>query len=259
MENRYGTKWTYDETVIALGLYFQIPFAKVNKNTPEVVRVAKLMGRAPASLSMKIGNLGRLDPTLLSRGISGLVNGAKMEVDVWNEYCDRIDELSIRYYELLQSLDKERTKEINEDNSINTLPGLDGVSLSHYRINQSFFRHSVLSAYNNTCCITGLSEMKLLVASHIKPWAKCENGNERTKTENGLCLNALHDKAFDNGLLTLDENLRVVLSGALKSAVQCEVFKDYFVRYEGKQISLPERGSPSEEFLSYHRENIFVF
>lgn len=258
MKNRYGTKWTHDETVIALGLYFQIPFAKVNKNTPEVVRVAKMMGRAPASLSMKIGNIGRLDPTLLSQGISGLVNGAKMEVEVWNEYSARRDELSVRYYELLEKFNQDGVKEIDDDFTIKTPQGLDGIRLSHYRINQSFFRHSVLSAYNNACCITGLSEMKLLVASHIKPWAKCENGDDRTKTENGLCLNALHDKAFDSGLITLDEDLRVVLSGTLKSAVRLEVFNDYFLRYEGRQISLPERGRPSEEFLSYHRDNIFM-
>ena len=84
--SKYGSKWTHDETVIALGLYFQIPFGKINQTTPEVVRIARLMGREPASLSMKMGNIGRLDPTLAQRGVTGLKNGAKMEEEVWNEY-----------------------------------------------------------------------------------------------------------------------------------------------------------------------------
>ncbi len=258
-ESRYGTKWTHDETVIALGLYFQIPFGKINQTTPEVVRIARLMGREPASLSMKMGNIGRLDPTLARRGVSGLVNGAKMEEQVWNEYEGRRDELATRYHELLLKLTRADGAEdtVDDDVAIKTPQGLDGVRLAHYRINQSFFRRSVLSAYDNACCITGLTGTKLLIASHIKPWSKCIDGNERTDTANGLCLNSLHDRAFDKGLITLDEELKVVLSTSLKDAVPHEVFTDYFIRYEGRQIVLPERGRPSEVFLSYHRENVF--
>ena len=258
-ELRYGSKWTHDETVIALGLYFQIPFGKINQTTPEVVRVARLMGREPASLSMKMGNIGRFDPTLARRGVSGLVNGAKMEEQVWNEYAGRRDELAVRYYELLLGLTSADGAEsaIEDDVSIKTPQGLDGVGLSRYRINQSFFRRSVLSAYDCKCCITGLTGAKLLIASHIKPWSKCASGNERTDTANGLCLNPLHDRVFDKGLLTLDERWCVVLSASLKDAVPREVFADYFVRYEGRRIALPERGRPSEVFLSYHRENVF--
>ena len=113
-----------------------------------------------------------------------------------------------------------------------------------------------MSAYDNTCCITGLTGAKLLIASHIKPWSKCIDGNERTDTANGLCLNSLHDRAFDKGLITLDEDLKVVLSTSQKDAVPHDVFTDYFIRYEGRQIVLPERGRPSEVFLSYHRENV---
>ena len=256
---KYGTKWSHDETVIALGLYFQIPFGKINQTTPEVVRIARLMGREPASLSMKMGNIGRLDPTLARRGVTGLVNGAKMEEQVWNEYAGRRDELATRYHELILGLSRAGggVEALDDDVSIKTPQGLDGVRLAHYRINQSFFRRSVLSAYDNKCCITGLTGDRLLIASHIKPWAQCANGNERTDTANGLCLNSLHDRAFDKGLITLDEELRVVLSASLKDATPREVFADYFIRYEGKRIALPERGRPSAAFLSYHRNNVF--
>ena len=255
-DRRYGTKWTHDETVIALGLYFQIPFGKINQTTPEVVRIARLMGREPASLSMKMGNIGRLDPTLAQRGVTGLKNGAKMEEEVWNEYVGRREELAEIYSELLLRLQGHLPLE--DDQQIKTPPGLVGQRLMRYRINQTFFRQSVISAYDYTCCITGINDPRLLIASHIKPWAKCESGDERTRVENGLCLNALHDQAFDKGLLTLDDDFRVVYSTSIRDVLTHESFSEYFAKFEGMQIRLPSRARPASAFLKYHRDNVFI-
>ena len=253
---KYGTKWSHDETVIALGLYFQIPIGKINQTTPEVVRIARLMGREPASLSMKMGNIGRLDPTLAQRGVTGLKNGAKMEEEVWNEYVGRREELAEIYSELLLRLQGHLPLE--DDQQIKTPPGLVGQRLMHYRINQTFFRQSVISAYDYTCCITGINDPRLLIASHIKPWAKCETGDERTSVENGLCLNALHDQAFDKGLLTLDDDFRVVYSTSIRDVLTHETFSEYFAKFEGMQIRLPSRSRPASAFLEYHREYVFI-
>ncbi len=253
---RYRTNWTHDETVIALGLYFQIPFGEVRKTTPEVVRIAGLMGRRPASLSMKIGNIGRLDPTLAEKGITGLVNGAKMEEEVWNEYAGRREQLAEDYSELLLRL--QRHLPMADDGQIKTPPGLDGKRLARYRINQTFFRQSVMSAYDYACCITGIDDERLLIASHIKPWAKCDTGEERTNAENGLCLNALHDRAFDKGLITLDEDLRVVVSSSLRDALSSQTYADHFARYEGIPIRLPTRARPTQHFLAWHRHFAFI-
>ena len=253
---KYGTKWTHDETVVALGLYFQIPFGKINQTTPEIVHIARLMGREPASLSMKMCNIGRLDPTLARRGVAGLKNGAKMEEVVWDEYAGHREDLAARYYELIRGL--RGNVLVQDDQLIKTPPGLEGERLTHYRINQSFFRKSVMSAYDNECCITGINDCRLLIASHIKPWSDCETGEERTKAENGLCLNSLHDRAFDRGLITLDENLCVVNSHLLRDAVKRDVYEAFFGRYEGARINLPVRERPASEFLDYHRNNIFA-
>ena len=254
--NKYGSKWTHDETVVALGLYFQIPFGKINQTTPEVVRVARLMGREPASLSMKMGNIGRLDPTLAQRGVTGLKNGAKMEEEVWNEYAGRREELAEIYSGLLLRLQGHLPLE--DDLQIKTPPGLEGQRLMRYRINQTFFRQSVISAYDYACCITGINDPRLLIASHIKPWAQCETGEERTNAENGLCLNPLHDRAFDKGLITLDEDLRVVLSSSIRDALSHQSYSDHFSKFEGRQIRLPARARPAPVFLDYHRDYVFI-
>jgi len=147
---------------------------------------------------------------------------------------------------------------VAEDDLIKTPPGLDGVHLVKYRKNQSFFRQSVLSAYDGACCITGINDSRLLVASHIRPWAKCENGEDRTKTENGLCLSALYDKAFDKGLFTIDDQLRIKLSPSLKDHLVRESYDKHFASLDNLQITLPSRGKPAAEFLEYHNNYVFV-
>lgn len=247
--------WTRDETIIALGLYFQIPFAKISSRNVEIQELARLMHRSPASLSMKMDNLGRFDPTLQAKGFSSLKNGSKSDKAIWDEFAEHRDILSEKYADLRQRLCGEFP--LADDGDIKTPPGFDAVRVTKYRVNQTFFRVSVLSAYNYSCCITGIQTPQLLIASHIKPWAKCDDGEDRTNSQNGLCLNALHDRAFDKGLFTLDSKCKVVLSKSLRDAVPRDVYKEYFVKYDGIQITLPTRGRPAEEFLEYHRDNIF--
>lgn len=255
--SRDGLDWTHDEVVFALGLYFQIPWGKINQHNPVIVQAAKLLGRTPASLGRKMGNLGRFDPTLAARGVGGLKNGAKMDKIVWDEFVGNRELLAEEY-------DKIRTKlggkepAVAADDVIKTPPGLDVVHLAKYRKNQSFFRQSVLSAYNGACCITGINDSRLLVASHIQPWAECKNGEDRTKTENGLCLSALYDRAFDKGLFTVDTDYKIKLSSSLKDRLTHDAFNAHFASLDGKLIELPSRGKPTAEFLNYHNEHVFV-
>lgn len=257
MNEARGRKWTRDETILALGLYFQIPFHKISSRNEQVKELARLMNRTPASVSMKMDNLARFDPTVQGKGFSSLKNGAKGDRAIWDEFFGRQELLSESYSFLRANLER-TVLNVEDDQTIKTPPGLEGVSLRKYRINQTFFRKSVLSAYEGKCCITGIATPQLLVASHIKPWAKCADGNERTSAQNGLCLNALHDRAFDRGLFTLDSDLRVVLSHGLYDAVPRDVYSECFLKYDGKRIALPDRGRPSEAYLAYHRDEIFV-
>ncbi len=136
----------------------------------------------------------------------------------------------------------------------NILEGKTKEAIVKLRVNQHFFRKMILAAYNSKCCITGLPLEKLLVASHIVPWAK--DSKNRLNPQNGLCLNALHDKAFDSGLLTIDESYHVVLSKEIL-ALDNKTIK--LIRdTEGVKISFPNRFMPRQDFLQYHRENIFI-
>lgn len=243
-------KWTSDETIIALYLYYIIPFQKVTKNNPMIQYYASLINRTPSALGMKIGNLGRLDPTLKAQSISGLTNGSKMDEKIWIDFSGQWDKLTSEFERIIRKFQQQDTdKEI-------TLPeiplGKERLAQISVRVNQSFFRSSVLAAYNNQCCITGLKQPELLVASHIKPWKHDEHN--RLNPQNGLCLNALHDKAFDRGLLGLDDEFRIILSPKLNHA---EGFNLFFKPFENQRIRLPERLSPNLEFVKFHREHIF--
>ena len=251
-----GKAWSRDETLVALGLYLQLPYGKLDHRNKEIVKIAKALNRTPSSLSMKMCNIGRLDPSLREKGKLALGHGAKLEHEIWDEFEGRHEELIQSYESIVTSL--VGGKNICEDDaSIKTPPGLDGVRLQKYRVNQSFFRRSVLASYNECCCVTGISDSRLLVASHIKPWAECETGNERTDACNGLCLSPLYDKAFDIGLFTLDEDYKIILSKSLRERLSHEVYVENFLKYEHGAIKLPLRCVPSQSFLEYHRTKIF--
>ena len=121
------------------------------------------------------------------------------------------------------------------------------------RIGQAFFRQTLLNAYESKCCITGLSEPRLLVASHIIPW-RCDKKN-RLNPKNGLLLSALHDKAFDLGIITINENMTVRVSETLSS--KDSYMEESILSYNGKRIAIPNKFHPDPAFLAYHRSYIF--
>ncbi len=136
--------------------------------------------------------------------------------------------------------------------------GLTKNSLVKTRVNQNKFRELVLNAYGGSYCITGINEPRLLRASHIKPWSK-SNGREKLDVRNGLCLNALHDAAFDAGLITVDPSGYCVrLSSSIEDSMDEHVYESYFRKYDGEEISIPKKGAdPNPDYLEYHRRNIF--
>ena len=108
----------------------------------------------------------------------------------------------------------------------------------------------ILASYSSACCVTGINQPELLVASHILPWSRDEEN--RMNPQNGLCLNALHDRAFDNYLFSITPEYKLTLSKRLKVQTIHESVFENFLRYEGKKITLPEKFKPEPRFLEQH-------
>lgn len=248
--------WSHDEEVLALALYCQIPFGKIHAHNPEVKRLADSLGRTPASVSMKMCNFARFDPSLSSRGITGLQNGSKLDKQVWSEYHKNWEALVAESEGVAGRLHIPITS--GETDRFSLPVGYSQEQIVNVRRNQAFFRKAVLSAYENKCCITGLAIPQLLIASHIKPWRSSDSASERTNPQNGLCLNALHDRAFDQGLITVTPDYQIVLSRSIRELYDSEITREWFYRYDGAHITPPSRFAPSKEFLEYHNEHIFV-
>jgi putative restriction endonuclease len=247
--------WTKEQTIIALYLYCKIPFNKVSSSHPEIIRIAKLIGRTPNSVKMKIGNFGSFDPELRKRGIVGLGNTSKMDEIIWNEF--NLDWGSLAYEsELIISKFTNEPIEKKFELNIDDIPiGRDREAVIKQRVNQSFFRSMVLSSYNFRCCITGLSISDFLVASHIVPWATDEKN--RLNPHNGLCLNSIHDKAFDRGFITIDSDFKIKISSILLDLKEDSAVMDLFLKYQNKSIIFTDKFIPSREFLDFHSNMIF--
>ncbi len=252
-----SNNWTKEETIIAFNVYCKIPFKNSSKNHPLIIKFANIIGRSPSALNMKIGNFGRLDPELQKQGIVGLRNGSKLEEEVWDEFHGDWEKLA---YESEMLIAKYLNKPLEESIQLNEFElknkiGLDREAIVKQRVNQSFFRSTILSSYNLKCCITGISIPDFLVAGHIKPWA--EDKANRLNPHNGICLNNLHDKAFEKGFITITTDYKVKVSKVLNEFENENSIKDLIFKYDNKQIILPDRFLPSKEFLEYHYEEIF--
>ncbi len=260
---KYGDRWSREDLVLALYLYCQIPFAKTKANNAEVIRLAKLIGRTPASVARKLGNFGAFDPLLAEQGISGLTHTSRDDRRIWDEFRNRWEPLVEESVRLLAALsaplqDREdaRAAAMSEDEQIVARPAgpSERQAFVPVRLFQSFFRRTVLASYDSACCVCGLNVRPLLVASHIKPWAFDESA--RSDPENGLCLCALHDRAFDRGLIAISEGLCLLVHSTIASSKQGFV-RAALADFHDLPLRMPTRFAPREEFLAWHRRNVF--
>jgi putative restriction endonuclease len=241
--------WTRDELILAINLYTKLHFGKMHSRNPDIKHLSNLLGRSPSSIARKLGNFASFDPVLKSRGVSGLTNVSKLDREIWNEFYQNWDQLFVESENQLNRL-------TNNKLSFDTLEsplvvGEEDIRSVKVRRNQSIFRDIMLANYDNQCCITGLDKPELLVAGHIVPWSV--DKNNRLNPRNGLLLSALHDKAFENGYLTIDDTYKIRISSRLKKNPVKSIDVN-FLKYEGKYIVSPKKFFPGLEFLKVHRE-----
>ena len=252
----HGARWTRDQLLVAFALYCRLPFGRLHARNPEIIAFADAIGRTPSALAMKLTNIASLDPEITSTGRRGLTSVSAADRAMWDEmHCDW-EAFAIESEQALEDIqpDENGSEQQTESNLDDGPLGEDRIITSTTRIGQRFFRNAVLAAYNERCCITGLSIPSLLVASHIVPW-RCDKSN-RVNPRNGLLLSALHDKAFDTGLITVDDDMTVRVSN-LCALHGDQFFSESIQHYHGREIALPEKFSPDRDFLSHHREHIF--
>lgn len=240
--------WTKDELILAINLYCKTPFGRIHVRNPEIIGLANLLNRTPGSVSYKLANFASIDPSLARKGAS---NVSKLDKEVWNEFFENWSEMAFNSEKKASEL---WGKHFDSDENFAIPEGKTSEAIIRTRVNQNFFRKMILSSYDYTCCITRIPVKELLVASHIIPWSV--DLKNRMNPQNGLCLNALHDKAFDVGLITIDESYNVIISSKIRRIApnKSKILADY----DGIKIKMPNRFIPDQKFLSYHRNNIFI-
>jgi putative restriction endonuclease len=245
--------WTREELILAINLYCRTPFGKLDARNPDVIGLANVIGRTANSVAFKLVNFASLDPSLKARGIKGASNASKLDAIIWNEFFNRWEDLPFESEKLLAKLENTTVEKLYNI-SENELPreGKMREQIVKVRVNQSFFRSSILASYNNTCCITGMQQREFLIAGHIKPWSLDEKN--RLNPQNGIAINALHDKAFEGGLLTITTDYKIKISPLLLKQKKSKSIEDYFAKYENQDIILPSRFLPDIEFLKYHND-----
>lgn len=256
--NPRGRPWSFDETKLAFYLYCQLPFGRLHSRNPEIVNLASLLERTPGAVAMKLTNFAGLDPDITATGRRGLSNSSETDRAVWEEFnsdwgtlatdCERrIRELAGGHPDAAPVVEEEGASYILDDYT-----GTTRASVTQRRVKQQFFRRAVLSSYDGRCCMSGLADPELLVASHIVPWHS-DAGN-RLNPSNGLCLSAIHDRAFDQYLVSLTDDLRVLVSDRLKKHEKSPFVQSAFLDIEGEFIQAPRRFRPSAALVQHHRQ-----
>jgi predicted restriction endonuclease len=257
-----SSRWSKTQLKLAFYLYCQLPFGKLHSRNPEIIELATLIERTPSAVAMKLVNFASLDPAITSTGRSGLGNASALDREVWAEFNADWEGVASECYELRTTLEAEKPPAVSQQ----VTTDLDEFDLQDFtgetkrvvtaqRVKQAFFRRAVLSSYQGRCCMSGLSEPKLLIASHIVPWSR--NKENRLNPRNGLCLSALHDKAFDGGLLTLTDDFHILISKVLSPRKESFI-EQVLLPLAGKVITMPERFAPSPAFIAQHRTEIFL-
>ncbi len=250
--------WTKEQVKLAFHLYCQIPFGRIHSRNPEIVDLGKVIGRTADAVAMKMSNIASLDPAITSTGRSGLGNASALDRAVWDEFHSDWERLALECQLLRQQFDSSYVADLppeGDGDLSNDFTGETRQVFTAQRIKQHFFRRAVLSSYRSRCCMSGLADPRLLIASHIVPWSS-DRAN-RLNPRNGLCLSAIHDRAFDKGLISLSDEGRVMLSEELRKRDE-DFVRTIFLPIENQTIEMPERFRPDIKFLRVHRNSIFL-
>lgn len=91
----------------------------------------------------------------------------------------------------------------------------------------------------------------LLVASHIKPW-KDSDDEEKVDPNNGFIFTPTYDRLFDKGLISFEDDGKLLVSDEL----DCSVITALELK-AGVVLTELNITEACKEYLEYHRTHIF--
>ena len=239
--------WTEDELKMAINVYCKIPFIKARKSSPEIIKWAKIIGRSPGGLYTKICNLGHFDSGIEAKGLS---HAGKLDPLIWAEFEQNPEKVIFESEQLLAQRMGKSLEDYTEICTEDLPEGKTREVVVRQRVNQRFFHDTVLSAYNNHCCITGISNSPLLEACHISGWA--DDTRNRTNPKNGLCMTPTFHRAYDKYLMAITPDYEIVISEKMIDGAKDEKTQCYLVSLQHKKMLMPEKFAPDVELLAQH-------
>jgi putative restriction endonuclease len=251
--------WTREQVLAGLHIYLQLNYGQLHARNPLIKELAGWIGRTANSVALKLCNLASLDPAVLASGRKGMDSASKVDKAVWAELLGNWDATVVESASIYDRLAASHGLDTVDEWDVELPPAEMGRTRSatvQVRVNQARFRKSILVGYNSTCCISGLQDDRLLIASHIVPWS--EDHHNRLNPQNGLCLSALHDRAYDQGLITVLPDYTVRVSAKLKAKSADAFLQESLLRFDKAPIRLPTRLAPAASFLTWHASH-FAF
>jgi len=159
---------------------------------------------------------------------------------------DQVRELDqLPRYVIDQEPNAQVLNDIQRIESDTSIPETQRLQLTRARIGQGVFRTRVI-LLDNACRVTGVTDTRLLIASHIKPWREANNA-ERLSGYNGLLLSPHVDALFDEQFITFEDDGRMRVHPSLSH--------DVLDRWSIDPDRRVERFRPEQtSFLAHHRD-----
>jgi predicted restriction endonuclease len=233
---------------VAFALYCRIPHKEIKLTNKLIIRAAETLDACtPEQLKPRIQKYEYLDTENTPRPL-GFANVANQSREVFNDYKNDWYELRFQAEKILGIGLFDRLPDKG------SRPISDTKDHPIVRRERASFREAVYETYKNRCCISG-SALSLR-ASHIKPYSISDR-TARLSPQNGLCLSAQFDDAFDKGLITIDKNLTIHVAINHLRRKNIDTSERWLIELRGRNIAVPERNSPSVEYIDYHNKFIF--
>ncbi len=248
--------WTHDQLLAAFFLYLQVKPSEIQEESQAVSFFARSTKKPNRAVAAKLRAFTQLDPVLSTQSEKASDNVTALDKTVWDEFQNNWTGTTLMASEAYESVvgtyesAAEATLASAADAAYLYKEGESKEAIVQVRKNQYLFRKAILNSYDSTCCITELKNERLLIASHVVPWA--EDKRSRLNPENGLCLSALHDRAYDQGLITVLPSNVIRINQRVLEERDNAFLHEALLQYEGTAIRLPGRFQPDPKFLEHH-------